>query len=114
MTPKWSPGTSLMAKVIVFAGYAYLANFPPFTLDKCFLTELISDIVAPHLNKSWVKSCFSSKLMFFNGETNNEEPPPEIKTTNKSSFLRGFIKLIISLVASKPALSGVGCEASII
>ena len=41
-----------MAKVIVFAGYANLANFPPFTLDKCFLTELISDIVAPHLNKS--------------------------------------------------------------
>ena len=91
MTPKWSPGTSLIAKVIIFAGYAKLANFPPFTLDKCFLTELISDIVAPHLNKLLVKSCFSSKLMLFNGETNNDEPPPEIRTTNKSSFLRGFI-----------------------
>ena len=36
--------------------------------------------------------------MFFNGVTNNEEPPPEIKTTNKSSFLRGFIKEIFSLI----------------
>ena len=69
---------------------------------------MISEIDAPHLSKEFVKSCFSNKETPSIGATNKEEPPPDINTTNKSSFLSVLINFITSIVAFNPASSGTG------
>ena len=56
-----SPITSDSISVTSVEGYEAFASCPPFMVDKCFLTELISPISAPQLSSSFEATCTSCK-----------------------------------------------------
>src|SRR5438067_12308964 len=73
-----SPGTSEIASVTIRAGAAAAARRPPLIADRCFLTVLISPIVAPQRSNARVTACLSARVRLGAGRLNNAEPPPEI------------------------------------
>ena len=80
-----SPGTSEMTKVTTLAGEENCAKRPPLIFERCFLTQLISEIDAPQDSNCLLTSFFSSRLIPSAGTVNKADPPPEIKQTTKSS-----------------------------
>ena len=77
-----SPGTSEIASVTTRAGAAAAARRPPLIAERCFLTVLISPIVAPERSKARVTACLSARLRPGAGKVNNAEPPPETRQTS--------------------------------
>src|SRR5437764_134144 len=57
-----SPGTSEITNVTTRAGAAAAARRPPLIADRCFLTALISPIVAPERNNARVTACLSASV----------------------------------------------------
>ncbi len=81
---KESPTTSERIRLIKVAGYDASASWPPFSPDKCFLTELISWIVAPHFRSDSVKFCLSFSVVPVAGRGIRADPPPEIRQIIRS------------------------------
>jgi hypothetical protein len=84
---KGSPITSDSISVINVEGNEACARCPPFIIDKCFLTALISSIVAPQASSSFEVVCISCKAISFCGCTSKAEPPPEIKHLHLILFI---------------------------
>ena len=84
ITSRGSPTTSDRIRVTTVAGQQALASCPPLTLDRCFLTVLISSMDAPQASSSDVVACFSSRVMPSAGATSRADPPPEITQKTRS------------------------------
>ena len=72
-----SPGTSEMISVVTLAGPAASASLPPLIRERCFLTQLISAIVAPDSRSARVVACLSERVIPCAGAASSAEPPPE-------------------------------------
>src|SRR5439155_23694486 len=77
-----SPGTSEIARVTTQAGAAAAASRPPLIADRCFLTVLISPIVAPERNSARVTVCLSARVSPAAGSASSAEPPPDNRQTS--------------------------------
>src|SRR6266576_1841626 len=106
-------GTSLTASVIFVASGAVAASRPPFTADKCFLTVLISSMLAPQVTSALCQCCTSSKVCFASsGSSISADPPPESRkiTSVFASHFRS--KARMASAAFQLCSFGVGCPAA--
>ena len=65
-------------------GNAAEFNLPPFILETCFLTVLMSFILQPDASSNCVNLILSSREIPSAGRDNNEDPPPLIRKIAKS------------------------------
>src|SRR6266404_3713368 len=82
MTAGSSPGTSEIASVTMRAGAAAAASLPPLMAERCFLTVLISVIVAPERRSARVTACLSASVIWGAGTESNADPPPDARNTS--------------------------------
>ena len=106
--PGSSPGISEISKVTTFAGAQASARRPPLMSERCFLTQFISEMLAPLLSNLRLICCFSSSVIFLAGKARRAEPPPEIRQITRSFSVRPLTISSIRLAASRPAASGTG------
>ncbi len=103
-----------MARVIIFAGLAISASFPPFTCEMCLRTMFISLISNPDESNKLFNCCKSVNGILFSGKASNADAPPDKRKIIKSSA-SAFLQIFkISFVPNIPLESGTGCAASII
>ncbi len=114
MTDTSSPGTSLMAIVTTCAGQQAAASWPPLMRDRCLRTQFISRMSAPHSSSALLMRCLPARSRPATGSESKAEPPPDIKHTTRSSFVRPTVRPWMRCAAFRLASSGTGWAASTI
>ena len=104
-----SPGTSDMSRAAA-SHEAPAASLPPLMRDRCFLTQLISEMGAPAAARTSTARALSARSTP-SGMHSSDEPPPD--TRNKSSSDPPLCATYLSTAraASTLDLSGSGCAA---
>ncbi len=111
MEPRSSPMTSESKSVTILARVD-AASPPPLTNDKCFLTTLISLIVAPLRSSRRVVRCLSASVTPATGAGSRLDAPPDKRTISRSRGVRRCVRSRSRRVAWRPARSGIGWAAS--
>ena len=106
-----SPGTSEMMRVHSRAGSAAWASRPPLMAESWRRSTFISLMVAPLASRMRLSACLSASVMPGPGSVSNDEPPPEMSATTRSSGPRPCTACRMRVEACTLASSGTGCAA---
>ena len=87
---------------------AAAARRPPLTAERCFLTQFISEMVAPDLSSVMFTACLSSRVRPGAGRVRSADPPPEIRHITRSSTESAPTIAMMRAAAARPAASGTG------
>ena len=113
ITSRGSPITSESSSACTRAGAAARASWPPFSREQCFRTALSWLMLAPAASSRRVMACLSASVMGGTGAGVRAEPPPETRTSRRSSAPADSASARIRWAAASPRASGTGCPASI-